>query len=189
MPAPLLTESGAMAPLLVHPSVRPHPLVAVFLGTDHHPFDRVLTWSGDLAAADHHRWFVQHGYTDLPPTLDGAPILTARLLGELLRRADAVVTHAGPGMIMEARRAGHQPIVVARESGRGEHVDDHQVRFAEHVAGSGLITLVRHRVELETALAQTLRRGRRAAASPERSSEVAARFGDLVDRLPLRRAS
>ena len=36
-------------------------------------------------------------------------------LAELLLSADAVVTHGGPGLIMEARAAGHCPIVVPRD--------------------------------------------------------------------------
>lgn len=163
------------------------PLVVVFVGTDHHPFDRVLGWAGDVAASGKHRWFVQHGSTSLPGTLDGAGILSTTAMAELLERADAVVTHAGPGMIMEARAAGHLPIVVPRDCGLGEHVDDHQLRFARRVADAGLVTLVRDQQDFAAALDQTLRHGRIARTEDDHAHEASARFGRLVDQLVHRR--
>ncbi|WP_341926713.1 glycosyltransferase [Nocardioides psychrotolerans] len=163
------------------------PLVAVFVGTDHHPFDRVLGWADAVAAHGRHRWFVQHGSTSLPGSLDGEGILSTTAMSELLERADAVVTHAGPGMIMEARAAGHLPIVVPRDSGLGEHVDDHQLRFARRVGDSGLVTLVQDQHGFATALDQTLRRGRIARPEDDHAHEASARFGRLVDQLVHRR--
>jgi UDP-N-acetylglucosamine transferase subunit ALG13 len=46
------------------------------------------------------------------------------------RTAEAVITHAGVGSILCARRAGHLPIVVPRRRRHGEHVDDHQAELA-----------------------------------------------------------
>jgi UDP-N-acetylglucosamine transferase subunit ALG13 len=100
-------------------------LVAVLVGTDHHPFDRLLGWVSDIADRGPARWFVQHGSTSLPTGLPGAPMLAPAALHDLLVRADAVVCHGGPGLIMEARALGHRPVVVARDPGLGEHVDDH----------------------------------------------------------------
>lgn len=159
------------------------PLVVVFVGTDHHPFDRVLAWAGDVASTGRHEFFVQHGSTTLPGSLSGTSILGAPAMAELLERADAVVTHAGPGMIMEARAAGHLPIVVPRDSRLGEHVDDHQLRFAGRIADSGLATLVHDRADFAAALDQTLRHGRLARVDEDRAHEASARFGHLVDQL------
>ena len=163
------------------------PLVAVFVGTDHHPFDRVLTWAGEVAASGQHQWFVQHGSSVLPGRLSGEGILPASDMAELLDRADAVVTHAGPGMIMEARAAGHLPIVVPRDSGLGEHVDDHQLRFARRIADSGLVTLVHDQSDFTAALELTLRHGRIARTDDHRAAQASARFGRLVDQLVHRR--
>jgi UDP-N-acetylglucosamine transferase subunit ALG13 len=51
--------------------------------------------------------------------------------------ADAVITHAGVGSILCARRAGHVPVVVPRYHELGEHVDDHQVELTKALAGRG----------------------------------------------------
>ncbi|GGO75282.1 glycosyltransferase [Nocardioides deserti] len=115
------------------------PLVAVLLGTDHHPFDRLVTWVQEVRRATGADVFVQHGATALPADVPGAAMLgTGELLG-LLDRATAVVTHGGPGLIMEARAAGHVPVVVPRDPRLGEHVDDHQQRFVARIGGTGLV--------------------------------------------------
>ena len=162
------------------------PMVVVLLGTDHHPFPRLVGWACQLAGAGPAEWFVQHGATALPASassnLTGAPILPAADLRRLLERADAVVTHGGPGLIMEARDAGHRPIVVPRDPGLGEHVDDHQQRFARHISLGGLATCVTTLLELEVAVAGALLAGRD-AAGPRSGGGSAARFGVLVDEL------
>lgn len=62
---------------------------------------------------------------------EGLPGETHTLLGpeELLsaaKQADAVITHAGVGTILQFLGAGLSPIVVPRSRAHGEHIDDHQ---------------------------------------------------------------
>lgn len=81
----------------------------------------------------------QTGSTDV----SGLP-LTARAfmpaddLAAAVARADLVVAHAGVGTAMGALRAGRCPVLVPRRGPMGEHVDDHQVQLAEHLAARGL---------------------------------------------------
>ncbi|WP_215812736.1 glycosyltransferase [Pimelobacter sp. 30-1] len=161
---------------------REAPLVAVLVGTDHHRFDRLVAWAADLQYQGAFRVHVQHGATPLPPAITGSTMLGPDALAELLDRADAVVTHAGPGMIMDAREHGHTPIVVPRDPALGEHVDDHQQRFARFLARSGTIvtaydaTELRARLDLAVLLGHPLPAHR--AASP-----TLARFEALVEDL------
>lgn len=158
------------------------PLVAVLLGTDHHPFDRLVRWAADESRRGGLRWFVQYGDTEPPALLPSARMLTAEGLDGLLRDAAAVVCHGGPGLIMEARAAGHLPVVLARDPSYGEHVDDHQLRFSSRLAAAGMIRLAGSPGELGDAVA-------RAVADPRRRAQrsgptgFADRFGALVDRL------
>lgn len=48
---------------------------------------------------------------------------------EVAGSADAVITHAGVGTIMQLCEAGISPVVVPRLSAHGEHVDDHQLQI------------------------------------------------------------
>ncbi|WP_323791433.1 glycosyltransferase [Nocardioides sp.] len=159
------------------------PLVAVLVGTDHHPFDRLLSWVSDLASSGSVRCFVQHGFTTLPPGLDGRSMLDPDDLHRLLLDADAVVTHGGPGMIMDARALGHRPIVVARNPLLGEHVDDHQQRFLRFVAPRDLVIGVDTLPDLKRAVTTAVATGHHLSASADASARASARFTSLVDDL------
>ncbi|MEZ5382693.1 MAG: glycosyltransferase [Microthrixaceae bacterium] len=117
------------------------PLVLVTVGTDHHPYDRLVSWAAQWA--DEHEGdaqvVIQHGTSPDPggaarraPAMD-----SAELLG-WMRRADAVVCAAGPGTLMDALHAGVRPIVVPRRPELGEHVDGHQVAFAGVIGERGV---------------------------------------------------
>lgn len=158
------------------------PLVAVFLGTDHHRFDRILDWVGNLQEEGLFRFHVQHGSTPLPAGLSGDPLLGPAAMAELLERADAVVTHGGPGSIMDAREHGHLPVVVPRDPHQGEHVDDHQQRFARFVARTGLVVTAYDEEELATRLSLAVLTGHRAPTNLGPSPTLA-RFEALVEEL------
>lgn len=163
------------------------PVVAVLLGTDHHPFPRLVDWVAQRVADGGTSWFVQHGATPLPSWVPGVPVLAMGGMAELLERADAVVTHGGPGLIMDAVGAGHRPIAVPRMARLGEHVDDHQVAFVRRMAGAGVVTAVDGPGALDRAVRDAVGRRRgRATHVPvpsARQRAAVARFGSLVDDL------
>lgn len=74
---------------------------------------------------------------------------------EQIRRASVAVTHAGAGSTLLCIEQGKHPVMVPRRSSRGEHVDDHQLPFAEKLATAGLATVVRETTELPAAIAAT----------------------------------
>lgn len=167
------------------------PLVAAFLGTDHHPFDRLVAWAEHLKQQGWTDWYVQHGATELPPTLRGSRLMGLGEMSDLLALADVVVTHGGPGLIMDARTAGHLPIVVPRDPAFDEHVDDHQLRFAARMADSGNVRLARTLDQLESHVRTVVDERRLLGNAPGRvdlrttteARDVAERFGRLVEQL------
>ena len=60
---------------------------------------------------------------------------------DTLRHVDVIVVHGGPASIFEARGLGRLPVCVPRAPEYGEIVDDHQQRFARHLAKEDLILL------------------------------------------------
>lgn len=115
--------------------------VLLLVGTDHHPFTRAVRWADSWAARHPGSVItVQHGLTEPPATARGVGLVPHDVLARMLRDADVVVCHGGPGTIADARTAGHLPIVLPRDPALGEHVDDHQVRFAAWASRKSLIT-------------------------------------------------
>jgi UDP-N-acetylglucosamine transferase subunit ALG13 len=130
----------------------------VIVGTDHHPFDRVVRWvdswlrdsAGPVTA------FVQHGSAAAPTIAAGSPLMAHAELQEHVAQADVVVTHGGPATIMEVRRHGRLPVVVPRDPRLGEHVDGHQQLFARRLGDRGLVRLCEDEAALRAALDQAL---------------------------------
>lgn len=135
------------------------PRLLVTVGTDHHPFDRLMGWIEDwLASAAGRRveCTVQHGRSRAPLGARVAPYLSGEELRAEIARSTAVISHGGPSTIMECRWAGLRPIVVPRRAMLGEHVDDHQVVFTTRLAEAGMITMVDTPAGLHEALFQAM---------------------------------
>jgi UDP-N-acetylglucosamine transferase subunit ALG13 len=170
-------------------------LVVVLLGTDHHPFDRLVSWSDEVARLRPDlRLVVQHGATRAPQYAEGHDFLPHRELLDLIREAAAVACHGGPGTIMDARGAGHVPVCVPRDPALGEHVDGHQMRFAALAARAGVVTAVDRADKFHAALHRIVQesgdRGARRAIPPNPAIEAARlRLAEELDRLVSRQSS
>lgn len=110
----------------------------------------------------------QTGCTDVSGLpIDARPFVPAAELDAAIRDADLVVSHAGIGSALTAMEAGRSPVIVPRDPGHGEHVDDHQLQVAREL-GELDIALVRDPAELtlDDLLRAAARRVRRSAAPP-----------------------
>ena len=170
---------------------RTSPAVLVVVGTDYHPFDRLVRWVDDWLGgrSEPVRCLVQYGSSDSPRRAEGTAMLDHESVQQLISEARVVVSHGGPTTIAEARRRGHHPIVVPRDPRHGEHVDDHQMRFARRLAQDGLVELVGSAEQLASSLEARLNGS---WTVPETTGgtdpvESARRFGDLVEGLVARR--
>jgi UDP-N-acetylglucosamine transferase subunit ALG13 len=165
------------------------PLLFVTVGTDHHPFDRLVRWLDAWLEAGGERrvrCLVQHG-TSIPPShADSSDYLAYDAMRAAMQEAAAVVCHGGPSTIMLAAHAGKVPIVVPRVRALQEHVDDHQVIFARRFASGETIALAesedRFRALLERALATP---SVPADVAPSGAAEALRRFEEIVDELTL----
>lgn len=162
------------------------PLVLLLVGTDHHRFDRAVGWMDTWTAGHDARVVIQYGTSSPPLHAEGHALFPVQELDALMAEAAVVVCHGGPGTIMSARASGAVPIVIPREHALGEHVDDHQVRFAGRVGEAGQAHVVRSEPEL-AALLQRALRGDTGFRIHQRQGDPAppavARFAELVDRL------
>jgi UDP-N-acetylglucosamine transferase subunit ALG13 len=171
--------------------------VVVIAGTDHHPFDRLVSWTNEWLGQHPEKavgFFMQWGSTSARPTCPGARLLEVGELADLLDQADVIVCHGGPSTIAEAWIRGRMPIVVPRLARLGEHVDDHQAEFCERFATLGRIALARTLPDfirlLTEAAAEPARF--RATSSGSEADQAIARLGELIEELvsrPRRRLS
>ncbi|MEM8923002.1 MAG: glycosyltransferase [Actinomycetota bacterium] len=133
------------------------PLVVVAVGTDHHPFARLVDWMDGWAGAHPDvDVLIQRGTAAETVNATSRALVPHRELCQLFGRATAVVAHGGPATIMDVRSSGLVPLVVPRDPDRGEHVDDHQQRFARHLARVSMAKIVAEIDELDALLGPAL---------------------------------
>ncbi len=162
------------------------PRVVVTVGTDHHPFARLVGWIDDWAA-DHPEVavLVQRGSTAATDHAESVEMVPYDELVAAMAGADAVVAQGGPAAIMDARSVGHRPIVVPRRGTLGEHVDDHQVTFTAWMAERELIHLAGDEAELGHLLDRAVADPTTLRIDPDAGAAAAtvATFGYVVEPL------
>ncbi|WP_236795443.1 glycosyltransferase [Amycolatopsis sp. GM8] len=166
------------------------PLVFASVGTDHHPFDRLVGWLDDWAAR--HRDItvvVQYGHSRAPAVATGHAMLPPSRLREYMADAAAVVVHGGPGLMLDAWSSSRLPIVVARDPAMGEHVDGHQLAFVDYLHHQGLVAPARTEDELSGHLSRAVADPAAFACELRVSStaETARTVGENIARLRPRR--
>ena len=168
------------------------PLVFVTVGTDHHPFDRLIDWvDGWLegGAAGLVRCLIQSGASRPPRIAEHRDYLAYQEMEAYVNEAAVVVCHGGPGSVMMCRWAGKRPIVVPRRHDLGEHVDDHQVTFVRRLAPEGEFALAEDEGTLRTQLDRALAGDAVIDLTPyDSGGEAVVQFERLVNRLVGQRA-
>lgn len=125
-------------------------MIFATVGTHHQPFTRMLS---ALRSIDPAELVVQYGPGDPPAASVAKPYMPFDEMLHWFGTADRVISHAGVGSILLARRAGHVPIVFPRRHDLGEHVDDHQSELVEALAAHDAVIAVLDAAELPAALA------------------------------------
>jgi len=111
--------------------------VVVSLGSERWPFERAVSRILELLPNADITW--QTGVTEYE--VGGSPLrqwVPAADLRAEMASADLVITHAGVGSVLACLECGKVPVILPRSAARGEHVDDHQLEFAELVDARGL---------------------------------------------------
>jgi UDP-N-acetylglucosamine transferase subunit ALG13 len=160
--------------------------VLVTVGTDHHPFDRLIGWCDRWAGAHpEHHVTIQHGPARAPKIATAHAFLPQGELVDLMDAADVVVCQGGPATIAEINAVGKVPIVVARLAALGEVVDDHQVRFAARLAQDGVVRVATSEDELAALLDRAVEQPAefRMDGAVDRTARSVRILGDLLDAL------
>ena len=164
-------------------------VITVFVGTDHHPFTRLIEWADDRQRRHPDEVVtVQYGGSAPPQVARGVDYLTWQELRTAARGSDIVITHGGPGTMMDVRSQGHTPIVLGRDPRLGEHVDNHQQLFVEWAAAKGLGRLVHRPEDIDGCIEDLGALGTRDDTAAGFSTEATARrVAELVSELRRRK--
>ncbi len=127
-------------------------MIFVTVGTDHHPFDRLIQAVDKIKSQG---WLkdevqIQSGFSSLKPEF--CQIQDFLIFDELMakiEKARIIITHGGPGSIMPALYRQKVPIVMPREKRYGEAVDDHQKAFVKNLEKKRLVLRAENIMELE----------------------------------------
>jgi len=159
--------------------------VMVSVGTDHHPFDRLVDWASRWAAEHPDDEVVIQFGDSTPPSAGQAHRLFDRTtMGAQIRAADLVVISCGPGGVMDVRATGRLPVVMARRGDLGEHVDDHQAAFAEHLDSVGLARRIESEADFRQVLLEAAEHPRRFRVEIDNTEPSGiATTGRLIDEL------
>ncbi|MGH2839596.1 MAG: glycosyltransferase [Solirubrobacteraceae bacterium] len=127
-------------------------MILLTCGTNEQPFDRLV--AGAHLLGDDEHLVVQHGASQVEHGFGHwVDFVSFEELTELMQGARVVISHAGVGSIILARRCGKRAIVVPRRLHLGEAVDDHQLPLARRLHESAIVTLVEETSELPRAVA------------------------------------
>lgn len=127
-------------------------MIFVTVGTDQHPFDRLVKEVDRLREKRivNEDVFIQIGSSHYRPKFcEYMEYLLFDQMVEKINEARIVISHGGPGSIMPVVHSGNVPIVVSRRKKYGEAVDDHQIPFTKKLEEKKQIIAAHDAEELE----------------------------------------
>ena len=120
-------------------------MITVTLGTISFPFNRVVQWLEQLLDEKvlNEAIVFQHGATNpgvvsRHPLVRATPFLEFERLESLSKQSNLVISHAGQGSTRGLAAKKVPFVVIPRLASYGEHVDDHQLLFAQSVRPHGV---------------------------------------------------
>lgn len=112
----------------------------VSVGNATQPFLRLLDAVAKLVPELPPPVIVQHGVAPFyAQGCRAVPFVGMDDFESLIIEAELLILHAGAGSVLNALRAGKVPVVMPRRVCYGEHVDDHQLEFAQALAETGRV--------------------------------------------------
>lgn len=145
------------------------------------PFDRLIMAIDELAPSLNEPVFAQIGVSGYRPrNIEWTAKLHPAQFDERVRSASLVVSHAGIGTILRAKRYGKPIILFPRQVIHGEQRNDHQLATCAQLAGEPGIYIARDRLDLCDLLLRTDLEAATVGASEERRARL---VGNLIDYL------
>lgn len=121
-------------------------MIFVTVGTHEQQFNRLVKTVDELKGNGQikEEVFIQIGYCDyIPWHCQWSKIIPYTEMIHKMKEARIVITHGGPASFMQVLQLGKSPVVVPRQMKYGEHINNHQVEFCQHIdkKSSNIITV------------------------------------------------
>lgn len=132
-------------------------MIFVTIGTHHQSFVRLLKAVDTYAITTGEEIIVQAGFTEYIPvskTMHLKKLISPTDMAHYINTADIVISHGGPATYMQALVAETPVIVVPRLAKFDEHVNDHQLDFAQKINAKSNynLTVITDMADLHAAL-------------------------------------
>ena len=131
-------------------------MIFVTVGTHEQQFNRLLKEMDRLVEKKviKEEVFIQTGYSDYEPKhCKWSKLIPYKEMEQKVKEARIVITHGGPASFIAPLQIGKTPIVVPRQFEFDEHVNNHQLEFANQVEKRmGTIITINDIKELEDAI-------------------------------------
>lgn len=111
-------------------------MIFVTVGTHEQPFDRLIECVDQLKCKGiiEDEVIIQTGFSSyVPKFCKWNKMLPYDQMKKNIADAKIIITHGGPASFIVPLQMGKTPIVVPRQAGLGEHVNNHQVDFVQAV--------------------------------------------------------
>lgn len=161
-------------------------MIFVTVGTHEQGMDRLLIELDRLIENKliNSEVIAQIGYSEYKPKhYQYSELISYEEMDELVKKADIVITHGGPGSIFHAIQYKKVPIVVPRNPLYNEHVDDHQILFCKRLEGNGKILAVYDIESLNSVIENYEELNKKCVANENSTKEFINNFSVLVDKL------
>ncbi|MEC4816904.1 MAG: glycosyltransferase [Scytonema sp. PMC 1069.18] len=120
-------------------------MIFVTLGTIPFPFDRAVLWLDVLLERKIicEPVFLQYGTSNISDLKDHSlvnlkSVVSSEEINQLVSSSRLVISHAGQGSIKMLAAKGASFVLLPRLKKFGEHIDDHQLWFAQSVVKYGI---------------------------------------------------
>lgn len=111
-------------------------MIFVTVGTHEQPFERLIKCVDDLKREKliTEKIVIQTGYTNyIPQYCEWQKFYSYNEMQNFAKQAHIFITHGGPSSFIMPLQYGKIPIVVPRQKQYNEHINNHQVDFAQVV--------------------------------------------------------
>lgn len=131
-------------------------MIFVTVGTHEQPFNRLIQKVDELKrdGVITEDVIMQTGFSTYDPSCcEYSRLYPYNEMQQMVKNARIVITHGGPSSFIMPLQIGKIPIVVPRQKNFNEHVNNHQVEFAEAVKERyGNIIVIENIEELQHAI-------------------------------------